>query len=136
MAAWTGEAVDGQALDVAEVAALYEASTLARRRPVADRERFAAMLRNANLVVTARLDGRLVGIARSLTDGVYVTYLSDLAVDAACQRMGIGLDLVRATQRAAPRARIVLLAAPAAVGYYPRIGFERHDSAWTLAGAD
>jgi GNAT superfamily N-acetyltransferase len=128
---WTCEVVDGAKLDVEEVAALYHSSGLALRRPVDDRDRFATMLRAANLVVTARLDdGRLVGIARSLTDGAYVTYLSDLAVDGDLQRKGVGRDLVRATVDAAPRAKIVLLAAPAAVDYYPRIGFRRHESAW------
>lgn len=133
---WRCEVVDGETLDVDEVSELYRASGLAARRPVDDRDRFATMLRCANLVVTARADGRLVGIARSLTDGAYVTYLSDLAVDARMQRRGVGRDLVRATRSAVPRARIVLLAAPAAVDYYPRIGFTRHDSAWVLAPDD
>jgi GNAT superfamily N-acetyltransferase len=129
---WTCAVVDGAGLDVEEVAALYRASTLAERRPVDDTERFAAMLAGANLVVTARAGATLVGIARSVTDRVYTTYLADLAVDRAYQRQGVGRALVDATRRAAPRARIVLLAAPAAVGYYPRIGFTRHESAWML----
>ncbi|MFE9403425.1 GNAT family N-acetyltransferase [Streptomyces sp. NPDC006530] len=129
---WTCEQVVGASLDVAEVLDLYRASTLAERRPVGDIERFTKMLAGANLVVTARLDGRLIGIARSVTDGSYVTYLSDIAVDVAFQRRGVGRDLIRATQEAAPRAKVVLLSAPAAVDYYPHIGFKRHDSAWTL----
>ncbi|MFL6136994.1 MAG: GNAT family N-acetyltransferase [Frankiaceae bacterium] len=132
-ATWRCEVVDGAGLDVEEVRELYRASGLAARRPVEDGERFAAMLRGANLVVTARIGGRLVGIARSVTDGAYATYLSDLAVDRSVQRQGVGRDLVAATRAAAPRATIVLLAAPAAVGYYPRIGFARHESAWVLA---
>jgi ribosomal protein S18 acetylase RimI-like enzyme len=118
--------------DLDEVIDLYRASTLGERRPVDDRERMAAMMRNANLIVTAWDGTLLVGISRSLTDRVYVTYLSDLAVRASHQRMGIGQELVRVTQREAPQAYIVLLAAPKAVDYYPRIGFSRHDSAWLL----
>jgi GNAT superfamily N-acetyltransferase len=129
---WKCEVVSGSDLDVGEVAALYQASTLARRRPVDQRERFATMLQRANLVVTARLDGRLIGIARSLTDGSYVTYLSDIAVDEAFQRRGVGRDLIEATRNAAPQAKIVLLSAPAASGYYPHIGFTQHNSAWVL----
>ncbi|MFD6971297.1 GNAT family N-acetyltransferase [Streptomyces sp. NPDC059979] len=128
---WKCEPVVGAGLDVAEVAALYRASTLAERRPVADAERFARMLAGANLVIAARLEGRLIGIARSITDGAYVTYLSDIAVDAEFQRRGVGRDLIRATREAAPRAKLVLLSAPAAVDYYPHIGFTRHESAWT-----
>lgn len=129
---WTFAVEAGDSLDVDEVAALYHASTLAERRPVEDRARFADMIRHANLIVTARTDGKLVGIARCVTDWSYVTYLSDLAVDAAYQRHGIGRDLIHHIRQAAPRAKIVLLSAPAATGYYPHIGFTQHNSAWTL----
>jgi hypothetical protein len=39
---------------------------------------------------------------------------------------------VRLTQQAAPAATLILLAAPAAEQYYPRIGFEHHPQAWIL----
>ena len=129
---WKCEVVHGADLDVDEVAALYRASTLAERRPVADPVRFTDMVRNANLVVVARVDDRLVGIARSVTDGAYVTFLSDIAVDVEFQKQGIGQALIATTREAAPRAKIVLLSAPAAVDYYPHVGFTRHDSAWVL----
>jgi ribosomal protein S18 acetylase RimI-like enzyme len=129
---WKCEIVDGKALDVDEVTALYRVSTLGQRRPIEDTERFADMVRNANLVVVARVDDRMVGIARSVTDGAYVTYLSDIAVDVEFQRQGIGKDLIEATRHAHPRAKIVLLSAPAAVDYYPHIGFTKHNSAWVL----
>ncbi|WP_330330253.1 GNAT family N-acetyltransferase [Streptomyces sp. NBC_00536] len=132
---WTCEQVTGSALDVAEVAALYRTSTLAERRPVEDVQRFTRMLAGANLVIVARdADGRLIGISRSLTDGAYATYLSDLAVDAAYQGKGVGRGLIEATRQAAPEASLILLAAPAAVDYYPHIGFTPHGSAWTMEG--
>jgi GNAT superfamily N-acetyltransferase len=129
---WKSEIVQGADLDVAEVAALYRASTLAERRPVEETARFTDMLRNANLIVVARSDARLVGIARSLTDGAYTTYLSDIAVDAEFQSHGIGRDLIAKTREAAPRAKVVLLSAPAASGYYPHVGFHQHNSAWVM----
>nr|WP_275406875.1 GNAT family N-acetyltransferase [Actinomadura bangladeshensis] len=115
--------------DVLEV---YRSSGLGERRPVADVERMAAMVRNANLVITCRVDGALVGIARSISDFSYVTYLSDIAVSRPYQRTGIGRALIDATRKEAPQAKIVLLSAPAATDYYPHIGFTRHDSAWVL----
>jgi predicted N-acetyltransferase YhbS len=119
--------------DLDAVIDLYRTSTLGERRPVDDRERMATMLRNANLIVTAWDTNLLVGIARSLTDFSYATYLSDLAVRVSHQRLGIGKELIRRTQQAGgPHARLVLLAAPAAVDYYPHVGFKRHSSAWTL----
>ena len=75
------------------------------------------------------------GLARSVTDFEYCCYLSDLAVDEAYQRMGIGKGLIRETKsRLGPKAFIVLLSAPKAEGYYPKIGFEAHRSAWVLRG--
>lgn len=122
----------GNDLDLEGVIDLYRASTLGERRPLDDRQRMAAMLKNANLVITAWDGELLVGIARSITDFSYATYLSDLAVRDTHQRRGIGRDLLRRTQEAGGTARVVLLSAPKAESYYPRIGMTQHTSAWTL----
>ncbi|MBD9704144.1 GNAT family N-acetyltransferase [Streptomyces sp. ID01-12c] len=130
---WTIERVEGAALDLDEVLEVYRSSGLGERRPADDRERMAAMVRNANLVLIAReSDGTLVGIARSVSDFSYVTYLSDIAVSGTHQRSGIGRALIDATRKEAPTAKIVLLSAPAATEYYPHIGFTAHNSAWVL----
>ncbi len=123
----------GNELDLDAVIELYRASTLGERRPVADRERMASMLRHANLVVTAWDEAQLVGIARSVSDFSYATYLSDLAVRRSHQRRGIGRELIRRTQTEGGQAMVILLSAPQAVEYYPRIGMKPHPSAWTLA---
>ena len=122
----------GNDLKLEAVIALYQSSTLGARRPVGEPERMAEMLKNANLVVTAWEGDTLVGISRALSDFSFVTYLSDLAVDQGYQKQGIGKELIRQTQRAAPAAKIILLAAPAAELYYPRIGFNHHPQAWIL----
>jgi GNAT superfamily N-acetyltransferase len=123
------------ALDV--VKALYEASTLGERRPINEPGMLEAMLENANLVVTAWDKDELVGIARTLTDFAYVGYLSDLAVHARCQRQGIGVGLIEHTRAAmGPKSKLILLAAPAAIDYYPRIGFTHHPQAWILSATD
>lgn len=127
----------GNDLDLDQVIELYRASTLGERRPVDERDRMRAMLANANIVVTAWEDDLLVGISRAFTDFAYATYLSDLAVRLSHQRLGIGRELIRETRRhSGPTAYIVLLAAPKAVDYYPRIGFAAHPSAWILRPAD
>jgi GNAT superfamily N-acetyltransferase len=123
----------GNDLDLDAFIELYHASTLGERRPVAERARMAAMLANANLVITAWDGDLMVGIARSLSDFSYITYLSDLAVRLEYQRQGIGKELIRRTQLAGgPQTKLLLLAAPAAAGYYPHIGFQPHPSAWLL----
>jgi predicted N-acetyltransferase YhbS len=127
----------GNDLDVDVVLDLYRASTLGERRPIDDRDIMASMLAHASLVVTAWDDGRLVGIARSLTDFLYVAYLADLAVRDTHQRRGIGVELIRRTrERMGPRSSIVLLAAPKAAEYYPHLGFTQHGSAWVLRASD
>ncbi|MCX4993245.1 MULTISPECIES: GNAT family N-acetyltransferase [unclassified Streptomyces] len=129
---WSIERENGSDLDLADVLRVYEESGLGERRPVQDTQRMAAMVRGANLVITCRVDGELVGIARSVSDFSYVTYLSDIAVVRAYQRTGIGRQLIDATRKEAPQAKIVLLSAPAAADYYPHIGFTAHPSAWVL----
>ena len=120
-------------LVAAEFIDLLVRSTLAERRPIDDLPRIRAMLENAQIVVTARADGRLVGISRAVTDFAYCVYLSDLAVDEAFQRQGIGCELIRRTHEAAGLStHLILVAAPKAVGYYPHIGMERHDSCWVI----
>ena len=127
----------GNDLDLDRTIELYRASTLGERRPVDDRERMAAMLRHANLVVTAWEGELLVGISRSLTDFSFVTYLSDLAVRVSHQRHGIGKELIRRTQAAGgPKAKVILLAAPAAEPYYPHVGFTHHPQCWMLSPGD
>lgn len=127
----------GNDLDVDEVIELYRDSTLGERRPVDDRAIVADMLRHANLVVAAWDGPTLVGLSRTLTDFTYVGYLSDLAVRLSYQRRGIGVRLIEKTrERMGPRSMLVLLSAPKAVGYYPKIGFTRHESAWILRASD
>ena len=127
----------GNDIPVEVVKALYQASTLGERRPINDPDTLETMMRNANLVVTAWDGDELVGISRTLTDFVYVGYLSDLAVHARCQRQGIGIGLIEHTRAAmGPKSKLILLAAPAAVDYYPRIGFTHHPQAWILSATD
>ncbi len=106
-------------------------STLGERRPVDDMGCVRGMVAHADLVATARIAGKLVGVARSVTDFHYCCYLSDLAVDQAYQRRGIGKRLVDLTmEQLGPKCTLILLSAPAAIDYYPRIGFDHHPQAW------
>ena len=85
-------------LSVAEFVDVLERSSLAERRPVADLKRIGTMLENADIIVTARAGGVLVGVARSVTDFSYCCYLSDLAVDRQWQGRGIGTALMARTK--------------------------------------
>lgn len=123
----------GNDVDLDAAIELYRASTLGERRPIEKREIMEAMIRHADLFITAWDGPRLVGLARSLTDFAYVAYLADLAVHRDYQRKGIGRELIARTQQAlGPTCFITLLAAPAANDYYPKLGFEHNPRAWML----
>jgi ribosomal protein S18 acetylase RimI-like enzyme len=115
-------------LPVREFLGVLHASGLAERRPVGDLERVLSMLEHANLFITARDAGKLVGVSRCATDFSYFCYCSDLAVDKAYQSKGIGKRLLAATRAELhPQATLYLIAAPAAISYYEHIGMTRHD---------
>lgn len=116
-------------LPVAEFRRVLVESGLAALRPVDDAARLQEMLDGAGLIVTARLDSPdrpLVGIARSVTDGAWCCYLSDLAVCASAQRMGIGQGLLDETRRQiGPGVTLLLISVDGAVGFYERAGMTR-----------
>ena len=123
----------GNDLELEAVLEVYRDSGLGERRPIDDRERMRLMIQNANLVVSAWDGDRMVGIARSISDFVYITYLSDLAVVKTHQKRGIGKELIRQTKLlGGSKTQLLLLAAPGAAEYYPKIGFTHHPRAWIL----
>jgi N-acetylglutamate synthase-like GNAT family acetyltransferase len=113
---------------------LLKRSTLAERRPVNDRSRIEKMLKHGNILVTAWHNDLLVGVSRALSDFSFCCYLSDLAVDEAYQHKGIGKELIKRTHEAAGEkdAQLILLAAPKAVNYYPKIGMEQFKECFTI----
>jgi predicted N-acetyltransferase YhbS len=120
-------------LDATEFIDVLVRSTLAERRPIHRPDLIRGMLEHAGVIATARAGGQLVGVARAISDFSYCTYLSDLAVDVAYQRQGIGRELIRRTHEAAGlHTTLILLAAPKARTYYPHIGMAPHDSCWIL----
>lgn len=105
---------------------ILKRSTLSERRPVDEPQRIAKMLEHGNILITAWSGNVLVGVSRALSDFSFCCYLSDLAVDQAFQRQGIGKKLIQETHKVAGKnTMLILLSAPAAVSYYPKIGMER-----------
>ena len=106
-----------------DIVRVFQASGI--RRPIDDAARIGRMFAQSNLVLSAWEGERLVGVCRALTDFSYCCYLSDLAVDRACQHQGIGRELVERTRTLlGEKVSIILLSAPEALDFYPRLGFE------------
>ena len=98
-------------------------STLGPTRPINDRDRVAEMIAGADLIVSARLNGRCIGVARCLTDFAWVAYCGDLAVHSDFQGRGIGKGLLEACKELlGDDVGMALLSVPEAVGFYDRHG--------------
>ncbi len=126
-------------LSVAAFIDILSRSGLAARRPVDDPARIARMLANADIILVARdSHGVLVGVSRALTDHAFCCYLSDLAVDRAYQGCGIGSELLRRTRVAAggDAVTMLLLSAPAAMGFYPTTGLNRLETCFGVMAGD
>lgn len=118
-------------VDARELAQVFDSSGI--NRPCSDLPRLERMLANANLVVSARHGGRLVGVARCLWDRGWCCYVSDLAVDRRLQGGGVGKRLLAAVSAiCGPETSVILLAAPTAESYYPHVGFDHVPSAWQI----
>ena len=124
-------------LTVAEFRQVLVESTLGERRPIDEPERLEQMLRGADLIVTARIDGVLVGVARSVTDFAFCCYLSDLAVIKHAQGRGIGRRLIEETRERCGGiwVSVHLHAAPGAVTFYESIGMPRNADAFSYKRA-
>ena len=124
----------GQKISAEQFIDLLQRSTLAERRPVHDKIKIGKMLTYASILVTAWHKDLLVGVSRAITDFSFCCYLSDLAVDEAHQHQGIGKELIRLTHQVAGErdTSLVLLAAPKAAAYYPKIGMDRNTDCFVI----
>lgn len=117
-----------------QVAVVFARSGI--KRPHEDLARIERMIEHCDLLITAWDDQQMVGVARALTDYSYCCYLSDLAVDQAYQRSGIGKQLVaRVREAIGEECSLLLISAPGAVDYYPKLGFEKSDKAYLISRA-
>lgn len=116
-------------LNAADIIELYRAAGLPR--PVDDADRIQRIFAGSNLVISAWIEGKLVGVSRSITDGAWSCYLADLAVHPDHQRHGVGRQLVEKTREAVgDETMVLLLSVPDAMEYYPKIGMEKLDNAF------
>ena len=117
--------------DTDQIIDVYNSSGI--NRPTVDKERIKKMYDNSNLIVTAWDNDKLVGISRSLTDYCYCCYLSDLAIRKDYQKRGIGKNLIEITKNEiGEQTALILLSAPIAMDYYPKVGFQKIDNAFSI----
>lgn len=98
------------------------------------RERFGAriekLVKNVPVSLTAREDGRLVGVLFGITDFAYWLFVTDLGVDRDYVKKGVGRKLMAAALEAAGGADDIIVYTCAnehAVGFYEKLGMRRAD---------
>lgn len=112
-----------QDLSVADYINVVGATALGPSRPLNDPDRIRRMLTGSNLIVTARLNGQCVGLARGVSDFAWVCYLGDLAVRSDQQGLGIGLRLLLACREIlGEEVSIALLSLREAKAFYDHVG--------------
>ncbi len=119
-------------LPVEEFIEILNSSGLGKRRPMNDPEHLQRMLNGVNLILTARENGKLVGVLRALSDFCYRCFVADLAVSPEYQKKGIGRRLLQEARNTGPEARLFLFAAEGALPFYKRLGFHLHDHCFQL----
>ncbi len=91
------------------------------------RSALGAALARSLLIAVACLDGRVVGAARVVGDGIYTAVLYDLVVSPDAHGEGIGQALVDAIRGQIRAPRLECIADPEAVGFYESTGWQRVD---------
>ena len=115
---------------------ILEDSGLSARRPMEDPLLLERMIKGANLLITARLEGQLVGLLRGLSDFCYRSFIADLAVARSFQRRGIGRQLIQVARNQAPEARLFLFSAEDAAPFYEKLGFHLHERCYQLKAGE
>ena len=110
-------------IDPAEILRLLRQTAWGADRTEAD---VANALKVAPLHVGAWLEGRLVGFARALTDGVYRGFVEDVVVDESVRAQGIGRRLLSELLEQLAGVELVALdCGDELVPFYASLGFVR-----------
>lgn len=124
-------------IDENEVMDLYQANKWSSaEKPT----QLMAALRNSHALVTARTDGRLVGLGNAISDGHLVVYYPHMLVHPDFQGQGIGRAMMRALQeKYSGFHQQILVADGDAVGFYKSLGFKQAGKTqpmWIYAGVE
>ncbi len=125
------------AIDETEVIELYRLNQWSS----ADKpKKLMQALRHSHTLVTARIDGKLVGIGNAISDGFLVVYYPHMLVHPAHQRQGVGRKMMWAMQDVyAGFHQQMLTADGSAISFYESLGFERAgktEPMWIYAGSE
>ena len=96
-------------------------------------ERIEKLVDNVSISLVARNeDNIIVGVLFGLTDFVYWLYITDLGVDRAYERQGIGKQLMKTAHHIAGGEKdiaVYLIANEKAIPFYEKLGMKKADDA-------
>jgi ribosomal protein S18 acetylase RimI-like enzyme len=120
-----------------EVVSLYRANVWSSAQKP---DQLLAALRQSETLVTARVDGKLVGIGNAISDGHLVVYYPHMLVDPNYQGQGIGRKMMVSMMNIYKGFHQQMLTSDKnAIGFYQALGFSRAGSTepmWIYAGQD
>lgn len=90
-----------------------------------DVERHRISFENSFVVVFVFDKKKMVGIGRSISDGVRQSALYDIAIDPTYQGCGIGRKVIDILVNATPDCNFVLYASPGKEDFYRKLGFKK-----------
>lgn len=124
-------------IEETEVVALYRANEWSSAEKP---ERLLPALRNSHTLVTARIEGVLVGIGNAISDGHLVVYYPHMLVHPSYHGQGIGRKMMAAMQSVYGDFHQQMLTADGgAIEFYKALGFERAGKTvpmWVYAGTE
>ena len=91
-------------------------------------ERIERLVKNVSISLVARDGEKIVGVLFGLTDFAYWLYVTDLGVDRAYEKQGIGRTLMKMAHEIAGGEKdiaVYLIANDKAVPFYEKIGMEK-----------
>lgn len=125
------------AIEQPEVIALYRANGWSSAEKPAQ---LLAALRNSHSLVTARLNGQLIGIGNAISDGHLVVYFPHMLVHPNHQGQGVGKEMMKAMQeKYVGFHQQMLIADGRAIDFYRSLGFSRAgktEPMWIFAGSE
>ncbi|MCU7806951.1 MAG: GNAT family N-acetyltransferase [Candidatus Thiodiazotropha sp. (ex Semelilucina semeliformis)] len=110
-------------IEESEVVDLYQANGWSSAQKP---DKLMPALLNSDALVTARIDGKLVGIGNAISDGHLVVYYPHMLVHPTYQGKGIGRKMMELMLALYVDFHQQMITADVnAVGFYKKMGFER-----------
>ena len=114
-------------VDWSQASKIFEAIGWGTRPP----ERVKSAFQKSSFVRFAYVEDELVGMGRTVDDGLYYAWVVDLAILPKYQGMGIGTYILNELEKdLEPFISTMLTAAPGKSGFYEKLGWLKQSAAY------